>query len=76
MKKHILYICVCACAFSHAIAQNLNTSYFMDGVTTRHELNPAFEPEYNYVSMPLLGNIGVNLGSNFGLKDFIKKTRT
>lgn len=74
MKKHILYICVCACAFSHAIAQNLNTSYFMDGVTTRHELNPAFEPEYNYVSMPLLGNIGVNLGSNFGLKDFIKKT--
>lgn len=39
-------------------AQNLNSSYFMEGMTYRHQLNPAFMGESNYINMPLfvLGN--------------------
>ena len=38
-------------------AQEANRSgYFLDGYTFRHAINPAFAPERNYVSIPVLGN--------------------
>lgn len=56
-------------------AQSANRSgYFLDGYTFRHELNPALASERNYVSIPVLGNIGVGLMSNVGVNTFIYKT--
>lgn len=54
-------------------AQGLNSAYFNDGVTSRHELNAAFGNEYNYVSIPALGSLNVKKQGNFGLKDVLFK---
>ena len=39
-----------------AVAQNLKGGYFMEGSLFRHELNPAFNTQQSYVSLPILGN--------------------
>ena len=56
-------------------AQNLNSSYFMEGMTYRHQLNPAFMGESNYINMPLfvLGNFNVGVQGNIGVNDFLYK---
>ena len=60
-------------ASTNILAQTLNSSYFLEGATFRHQLNPAFMGERNYISIPLLGNINVGTSSNSGLTDFIYK---
>ncbi|MBD5225183.1 MAG: hypothetical protein HDS68_04340 [Bacteroidales bacterium] len=45
----------------------------MEGYNFRHQLNPAFAPENNYVSIPALGNFGVGAASNIGVNTFIYK---
>ena len=50
-----------------AMAQGLNTGYFIDGYAFRHNLNPAYGNDQNYVSIPALGNIQVRTQGNFGL---------
>ena len=52
-----------------AVAQNLKGGYFMEGSLFRHELNPAFNTQQSYVSLPILGNTGVGISGNFGMKD-------
>ena len=49
-----------------ASAQALHSSYFLDGMVERHELNPAFGGEANFIALP--GLSGSNLGgsTNFG----------
>ncbi|MCR5180666.1 MAG: DUF5723 family protein [Bacteroidaceae bacterium] len=54
-----------------AMAQNLRSSYFMEGSLFRHELNPAFEATQSYVSMPALGNFGLSVNGNFGMQDIM-----
>lgn len=54
-------------------AQNLNSAYFLEGYSFRHQMNPAFMGERNYVSIPVLGNINVGLHGNVGLSDFVYK---
>lgn len=56
-------------------AQNLNSSYFMEGMTYRHQLNPAFMGESNYINLPffVLGNFNVGLQGNIGVNDFLYK---
>ena len=54
-----LLLTLCVLAFgSNAMAQYLRSGYFLDGMTYRHQINPAFMGESNYVNMPLfvLGN--------------------
>ena len=43
----------------------------MDGYSFRHELNPAFSGERNYVSIPALGNMNIGLFSNVGVNTFL-----
>lgn len=50
------------------------SAYFMDGYSYRHELNPAFSGERNYVSIPVLANFDVSLFSNVGVNTFLYKT--
>lgn len=47
-----------------ASAQALHSGYFLEGYTFRHQLNPAFSAERNYVSVPVLGNINVGTQGN------------
>ncbi|WP_444403776.1 hypothetical protein [Prevotella sp.] len=53
------------------MAQGLNSGYFTDDYKFRHTMNPAFENEQNYVSLPALGNLNVRTQGNFGLGDVI-----
>lgn len=54
-----------------AMAQGLNSAYFTDDYKFRHDMNPAFGNEQNYVSIPALGNINVNTHGNFGYEDVV-----
>lgn len=49
------------------------SAYFLDGYSFRHELNPAFSGENNYVSVPGLGNLDASLMSNVGVNTFLYK---
>lgn len=52
-------------------AQTLTSGYFLEGNVYRTQLNPAFQPEQNFFSFPLLGNLNLGVNSNVGLNDFI-----
>lgn len=54
-----------------AMAQNLNSAYFTNDFKFRHTMNPAYDNEHAYFSIPALGNINIDLQGNFGLKDVI-----
>lgn len=54
-----------------AMAQELQSGYFTDGYLYRHDMNPAIANERNYVSMPILGNLNLNVRGNVNLKNFL-----
>lgn len=51
------------------------TAYFLDGYTYRHELNPAFAGERNYIAIPALGNYNISLFSSVGVNTFLYPTQ-
>lgn len=51
--------------------QGLNSAYFLSGSFSRHEMNPAFAPERNYFSLPVIGGFGTDIVSNAGASNFI-----
>lgn len=59
------------CSVATSAQEALRSAYFLEGYNYRHELNPAFAPERNYVSFPVLGNLSVGLNSNVGLSTFL-----
>jgi hypothetical protein len=54
-------------------AQEFSSAYFLDGVTSRHEQNPAFGNDQNYFSFPALGSLNLKLQGNFGVQDILFK---
>ena len=74
MKRYIRNIFVALLgifAIVPATAQTAHSAYFLEGMTTRHKLNPALSSEYGYVSFPLLGNVNFGVSSNVGLGTFL-----
>ena len=69
IKKTALSLMLASCA-GGAMAQTLNSGYFMDGFTYRHETNPAYMDD-SYFSMPILGQFNVGFRGNIGLENFI-----
>lgn len=68
MKKNIIITLLLLCSIGVAAAQTtLKTAYFMDRMTTRHELNPALMNEYGYFAIPALGDINVGINSNLSI---------
>lgn len=55
----------------HLQAQTLRTAYHQEGYVFGHELNPAFQPEESYYSLPVLGNTSLSMQSSLGLGDLI-----
>lgn len=59
-KKYIIAGVLALAGMSIASAQtNAFSGYFLDNFLYRHQLNPAFGNEYNFVGFPGLGNLSV-----------------
>ena len=73
MKRIGKYILAASLAVvgGNAMAQGLNSGYFIEDYKFRHNMNPAFGNEQNYVSIPALGNLNVRTQGNFGLGDVV-----
>lgn len=67
MKKIIaIFISLAVFAVCSVSAQT-QTAYFMEGSTSRTQLNPAFAPTRGYVNIPVLGGIQFNTTGNLSL---------
>lgn len=74
--KKTLLVMAAGLVFAAASAQGVTRSgYFMDGYSYRHELNPAFQGDHNYISIPGLGSLNVGTVSNVGIKTFLYDTQ-
>lgn len=70
--KHIASIALAVVLSAGVSAQTtLNSSYFMEKMTKRNQLNPALKTENNYVSIPSIGNFYLGINSNLGLGTFL-----
>ena len=52
-------------------AQQTQTGYFNDGFLYRHEMNPAFGNDQNYIGFPGLGNMDVAMRGNLGVDEVL-----
>ena len=69
--KYILSICIGIALTMGLSAQTLNSSYFMEKMMKRNQLNPALKTPNGYVSFPALGNFYLGVNSNLGLGTFL-----
>ncbi len=73
IKPYILAGAIAAGALGLHGQEASRSGYFLEGYNFRHQLNPAFAPEQNYVSIPALGNLGIGAMSNVGVNTFLYK---
>ena len=71
-QKKIILVATLMLSVVTAMGQSLNSAYFTDEYKFRHDMNPAFGNEQNYVSIPALGNINVRTQGNFGYRAIFK----
>ena len=75
MKRAILFatfLLICCAPFASAQSRG---SYFFENSLMRSKLNPAFAPMTTYISVPVIGSLGVDVASNVGLGNFIFPAR-
>lgn len=68
--KSLVVALIASCTMG-ASAQALHSSYFLDGMVERHELNPAFGGEANFIALPGLSGFNLGVSTNFGLSNFV-----
>jgi len=73
LVKISIYLCLLLFTTSGLYGQGLRSSYFLSTADYRHQLNPAFMGDRNYISLPGIGNLNIGVQSNMGLSDFIYK---
>ena len=74
-KKVLVAVSVFATVFS-AQAQYLRTSYFMEGASTRVQMNPGLQPTRGYLNLPIIGGFNVTANTNsLGINDIIDITK-
>lgn len=71
MKRYILILISLFAVLSAVDAQAPLTAYHSDSFILRHRLNPAFTPEYDHISLPLLGCTSLSLESSMGMGSLI-----
>lgn len=54
-----------------ATAQNTRSGYFLEDYTYRYEMNPALANSRNFISMPALGNVNVEMDGNLHVSDLL-----
>jgi len=67
----VAFIALCAATSFEASAQSLRSAYFSDSYLYRHHINPAMSNEDDYFSIPFLGNLSLDFGTNEGINTFI-----
>lgn len=75
LKKYGLAVALLAAAGT-AAAQDLNSGYFTQDYKYRHNTNPAFGNDQNYIAIPILGNINAKMQGNFGIGDVLFENPT
>lgn len=73
LQQITMGVAIATAAITAQAQEATNTAYFMEGYSFRHELNPAFGNDHNYVSIPALGNLNAGLSSNVGVNTFLYK---
>ena len=69
--KRILSISLAVLVSAAAMAQTPRTAYHTDGFAYGHELNPALQPDTNYMSLPVLGNTSVTMNSTMKMSSLL-----
>ncbi len=69
--KHIAALSALLMAGTAAQAQNTYSGYFTDNYLYRYQMNPAFDNERNFVSIPALGNLNLSMQGNLHVSDVI-----
>lgn len=57
-----------------ASAQMARSGYMMTSNPLMHEMNPAFQPDRAYISLPLIGGMGVSWRSSMAMDDILFDT--
>ena len=71
-KLLLLGICISFLLPTAMQAQYLRSSYFMEGSSTRIQLNPALQPKRGYVNFPGIGSVNAEVATNsLGIQDVI-----
>ena len=70
IKKTALSLMLASFAGGAVAQQTLNSAYFLDNFTYRHEMNPAFMGD-SYFSFPVLGQLSISTRGNVGLENFL-----
>lgn len=71
-KRLSIYLMLCLLALLPVRAQYLRTSYFMEGVHYRQQLNPALTPGRGYINIPVLGSFNATVNSSsLGYQDVL-----
>lgn len=73
MKRLATYMMTAAMTLcgTAVTAQTMNSAYFTGDYKYRHDFNPAYGNEQNYISWPALGNLNVSTHGNFGYGDVV-----
>ncbi|MDR1121895.1 MAG: DUF5723 family protein [Dysgonamonadaceae bacterium] len=79
IRKYIKYSTVLSVTLFLALAvqAQVSTLYFMKNASTRHEMNPAYQPISNlYIDLPIIPSLMLSAGTNsLSLNDFIYPVR-
>lgn len=71
-KRFLLGICIFLLTPFALQAQYLRSSYFMEGSSTRMQLNPALYPQRGYINLPVIGSLSAEVSTNsLGYQDVI-----
>ena len=73
IKIAIFNLVAASSALTANAQQTLNSAYFLDNFTYRHEMNPAFMGD-TYVSIPIVGQLNISTRGNIGLENFLFRT--
>ncbi|MBQ8502209.1 MAG: hypothetical protein IJ494_07970 [Bacteroides sp.] len=73
MKKTSLWVVILTLILPATVhAQYLRNSYFMEGSSTRMQLNPALQPRRGYINLPVIGSLNAEVSTNsLGSQDVI-----
>ncbi len=76
ISKRVLVVATILTATLTVQAQYLRTSYFMEGASTRLQMNPGLQPTRGYLNLPLIGAFNITANSNsLGINDIIDITK-
>jgi len=71
MKRYIFLFILFVMSVSSIFAQAPLTGYHSESFVLQNKLNPAFMPEYDHVTLPLLGCTSVGIESSMGMGDLL-----